>query len=70
MKRYRIKCEPGRTAYLDILGEHDGGYRVRIVRERDGYEAVTESFMEYHLFELCLSTAYISEIAGQAISVA
>ncbi|MFP4330836.1 MAG: hypothetical protein ACLFP6_08970 [Spirochaetaceae bacterium] len=70
MKRYRIKCEPGRSAYLDILAETGKGFHVRIVREQDGYETVTESFMEHHLFDLCLSTAYISELSGRAASVA
>lgn len=70
MKRYRIKCEPGRSAYMDILAETAEGFHVRIVREHDGYETVTESFMEHHLFDLCLSTAYISQDSGRAVSVA
>lgn len=70
MKRYRIKAEPGRSAYLDILAETAEGFEVRITREQDGYERVTETFLEHHLFELCISTAYIRELSERAVSVA
>lgn len=70
MKRYRIKGDPGHIAYMEVLSERDYGYEVRIVREHDGYETVTESFLEHHLFDLCVSTDYISEMKGSAVSVA
>jgi hypothetical protein len=70
MKRYRIKCEPGRSAYMDILAETEEGFQVRITREQDGYESVTESFLEHHLFNLCLATDYITESRERAVSVA
>lgn len=70
MKRYRIKAEPGRSAYLDIIAETEDGFQVRITRQQDGYESVTETFLEHHLFDLCLSTAYIRELSRQAASVA
>jgi len=70
MKRYRIKAEPGRSAYLDIIAETEDGYQVRITREQDGYERITDTFLEHHLFNLCLSTEYISELPQQAVSVA
>lgn len=70
MKRYRIKAEPGRSAYLDIIAETEDGFQVRITRQQDGYESVTETFLEHHLFDLCLSTAYIRELSQRAASVA
>ena len=70
MKRYRIKAEPGRSAYLDILAETAEGFQVRITREQDGYESATETFLEHHLFDLCISTAYIREISERVVSVA
>lgn len=70
MKRYRIKAEPGRSAYMDILAETQEGFQVRITREQEGYESVTETFLEHHLFELCVTTSYITEASRQVVSVA
>lgn len=60
-RRYRIKSSPDREEYLEIVRRNETGYHVRIVRWQDGYESVTESFLENHLFEMCLKTRYLYE---------
>ncbi|TVR69287.1 MAG: hypothetical protein EA427_08630 [Spirochaetaceae bacterium] len=61
MQRYRIKSSPEREEYLQVLRKSEAGYQVRIVRCYEGYESVTESFLEAHLFEMCLHTGYLTE---------
>jgi len=70
MKRYCIKCEPGRVEFLDVLRETDDGFFVRVVRMKDGYDKVIEEFMARHLFEMCVKTGFISPAADAATSVA
>lgn len=65
MKRYCIKCEPGRVEFLDVLRESEDGYFVRILRNHEGYETEVESFMDHQLFDSCLSTGYIFEMVEQ-----
>ncbi len=61
IQRYRIKSSPEREEYLEVLRRNETGCNVRIVRCFEGYETVTESFMEAHLFEMCLQTGYLTE---------
>lgn len=70
MKRYCIKCEPGRVEFLDVLRETDEGYFVRVVRVKDGYDKVVEEFMARHLFDLCVKTGYVYAVDEAASSVA
>lgn len=70
MKRYCIKCEPGRVEFLDVLRETDEEYLVRVVRVKDGYEKVIEETMPRHLFDMCLKTGYIYKAAEATSSVA
>jgi hypothetical protein len=70
MKRYRIKCRTGRTEYIDIVREIEDGYVIRLTRLNDGNEKVTEETMTRHLFNICLKTGYICEMAKEAASVA
>ncbi len=70
MKRYCIKCEPGRVEFLDVLRETDEGFFVRVVRVKDGYDKVVEEFMARHLFEMCLKTGYIAAVTEASSSVA
>jgi hypothetical protein len=62
-KRYRIKSSPNETAYFDILGEREDGFQVCITRNIDGYEKVSENFMDSNLFDWCLKTGFIREMA-------
>jgi hypothetical protein len=62
MKRYCIKCRPGRVEYIDIIKEVEDGYFIRITRLSDGNEKISENTMTRHLFEICLKTGYIYEI--------
>jgi hypothetical protein len=70
MKRYCIKCEPGRVEFLDVLRQTDDGFFVRVVRVKDGYDKVTDEFMARHLFEMCVKTGFIYETAEAVSSVA
>ncbi len=70
MKRYCIKCEPGRVEFLDVILETESGYQVRIVRVMDGYEKTLNDFMPKALFETCLKTGYLYSETASASSVA
>jgi hypothetical protein len=70
MKRYCIKCEPNRVEYFDVLEENDEGLMVRLTRINDGYEKVSEVFLNTHLFEMCIKTGYIYKMKEKASSVA
>jgi hypothetical protein len=70
MKRYCIKCRAGRIEYIDILRETEEGFFIRLTRLSDGNEKVTDDFMTRHLFDMCVKTGYIYEMAAQANSVA
>ncbi|MCL1815892.1 MAG: hypothetical protein FWG27_08770 [Treponema sp.] len=63
MKRYCIKSRPGKEEYLDILGENDEGYRIKVTRICEGYEKTREDFINHHLFDICLKTGYLSALA-------
>jgi hypothetical protein len=66
MKRYRIQSDPNQAAYFDILEELDKGYRVRVTRVSEGREKTLDEFMDNYLFDLCVKTEYIREIARDA----
>jgi hypothetical protein len=70
MKRYCIKCAPGRVEYFDILRENDEGLMVRVTRLKDGDEKNIEDFMSRQLFDICLKTGYIYQMESAAVSVA
>ena len=70
MKRYCVKCEPGRVEFLVVIRESESGYQVRVVRVKDGWEKVVEQSMPKALFETCLKTGYIYEVKEAATSVA
>ncbi|MDR0451463.1 MAG: hypothetical protein LBH15_00300 [Treponema sp.] len=59
--RYYIKCEKGRTEFLDILRETGGGYHIRITRIKDDNKKTIEEFLPKQLFDICLSTGYIKQ---------
>ncbi|SIQ28179.1 hypothetical protein SAMN05920897_106111 [Alkalispirochaeta americana] len=60
--RFRIKSNPERSEFLEIIGRTPQGLQVRIVRHHEGYDTVDESFMDHDLFETCLKTGYLTEI--------
>jgi hypothetical protein len=70
MKRYRIKCEPGRIEYLDIVNENTDGYIIRVTRIKDGYEKVIEECLSRRLFNICLKTGFIYKAEQSAAPAA
>ena len=68
MKRYNIKCQPGRTEYIDILKELEDEYLVRFTRLNDGSEKITEETITRHLFNICVQTGYINPIAETSVA--
>ena len=68
MKRYCIKSRPGRSEYLDILNETDDGYKIRLTRQSDGDEKIREDFINRHLFDICVKTGYLSELANAELT--
>jgi hypothetical protein len=70
MKRYYVKCRPGRIEFIDIIRETGEGFFIRLTRVSDGNEKIIEESMPRHLFNICLKTGYIYEAAKGAASVA
>lgn len=70
MKRYCIKCRKDRIEYIDIIKEIEDGYLIRFTRINDGNKRITEETMTRHLFEICIKTGYICEMAKESHSVA
>jgi len=70
MKLYSIKSNPGDISYFSILNKTESGYFIRICHDREGYEKIREEFLDNNMFELCLRTGYISEVAVEADGVA
>ena len=70
MKRYWIKCRDDRIEYIDIVGDIENGYMVRLTRISDGSEKTSEETITRHLFDLCLKTGYIYEMPVEAAAVA
>jgi hypothetical protein len=70
MKRYCIKCRADRIEYIEIIKEIEDGYLIRLTRLSDGSEQTREETMTRHLFNICLKTGHIYEIAGEAAAIA
>jgi hypothetical protein len=70
VKRYCIKSRPNRAEYLDVLNETDDGYKIRLTRLSDGDEKIREDFIDRHLFDMCLKTGYLYELANAEIAAA
>ena len=64
MKRYYIKSRPDKAEYMDILSEDDEGYKIRLTKVCDGDEKIREDFINRHLFDICVKTGYLSELAA------
>jgi hypothetical protein len=59
MKRYNVKCQNGRTEYIDILKEHEEELVVRFTRLNGGSVKTTEETLTKSLFNICLQTGYL-----------
>jgi hypothetical protein len=70
VKRYCIKSRPNRAEYLDILNETDDGYKIRLTKLSDGDEKVREDFIDRHLFDICVKTGYLYELANAELAAA
>ena len=68
MKRYYIKSDPGMVEYMDILGENNEGYKIRVTRITNGEERTLNEFMTYRLFDTCLNGKYLymEKVAGRS----
>ncbi|GAB6390662.1 MAG: hypothetical protein MdMp014T_0035 [Treponematales bacterium] len=70
MKRYRIKCRPGRVEFIDILRENDDGFTIKLTKLSGGDERTSEEFMPRRLFALCMKMGYLFETGRAECSVA
>ncbi len=62
MKHYSLKSLGNKNDYMTILKETDDGFVIKIVRDMDGYEDVTNDFLSRELFDSCIRTGYLTEI--------
>ena len=70
MKRFSVKCQPGKTEFIDILRETDDSYLVRFTRLADGNERTTEETITRSLFNICVQTGYLNPLEEPVASVA
>ena len=70
MKRYNVKCQNGRTEYIDILKETEDTYLVRFTRLTDGHEKITEETITRSLFNICVQTGYLYPLEEPVAAVA
>ena len=68
MKRFSVKCQPGKTEYIDILKETDDSYLVRFTRMNDGNERTSEETITRSLFNICVQTGYLNPMAESAVA--
>ena len=64
MGYYSLKGHGTTNDYMMIVREMDEGFVIRIVRDLDGYEDVTTDYMSKTLFDSCIRTGYLTEIAA------
>lgn len=65
MRHYTLKSIGSASDYMTIVREMEDGYVVRIVRDRDGYEDVSTDYISKELFDSCIRTGYLVEIAAE-----
>jgi len=64
MKTFAIKGAEGASSVLELVNEIENGYLVRIVRQREDWEDVSEEFMTRELFDTCVRTGYLAELSA------
>ena len=64
MKTFAIQSTERTPSVLELVGEQEDGYVVRIVRHRDDWDDVSEEFMTRELFDTCMRTGYIYEMSA------
>lgn len=64
MKTFTIKSTDLSPSKLELVTEIENGYVVRIVRQREDWEDVSEEFMTRELFDTCVRTGYLAELSA------
>jgi hypothetical protein len=64
MKTFAIKSTDLSPSILELVTEIENGYVVRIVRQREDWEDVSEEFMTRELFDTCVRTGYLAELSA------
>ncbi len=62
METYSLRTLNASNDFVTILRETDEGYVIRIVRDKDGYDEVTNEFMTKELFDTCIRTGYLKKV--------
>jgi hypothetical protein len=63
MRTYYVKSPQDRVEYFEIIGDTLDSYLVRLTRVVDGDKKILEERMSHDLFEICLKTGYIYQVA-------
>jgi hypothetical protein len=64
MKQFTIKSADESPSVMELLNEIENGFVVRIVRQRDEWEDISEEFITRELFETCVRTGYLAEMSA------
>jgi hypothetical protein len=68
MRRYNVKCQPGKVEYIEIIKELDDEYIVRFTRLYDGSKKISEETMTRNLFNMCIQTGYLYQMAESSVA--
>lgn len=64
MKQFAIKSTDESPSVMELLNEIENGFVVRIVRQREDWEDISEEFITRELFETCVRTGYLAELSA------
>ncbi len=64
METYTLRNISNSTDYMQIVQKREDGYVVRIIRDKDGYQDISNDFISTALFDSCLRTGYITKISS------
>ena len=68
MRRYCIKNHADTVEYIDILREIDDGYIIRLTRQKEGNEKISEETITNQLLDICLKTGYLYETTVESVA--
>lgn len=63
---YRVKGQGSFITYVEIMEEYDDSYKLLMKRVSDSSVREKTEMMSKHLFELCVSTGFLTAVKSSA----
>ena len=70
VETYSLRTLNGSNDFITLLRETDEDFVIRIVRDKDGYNEITNEFMSKELFDTCVRTGYLTKVEATQSLVA